>query len=226
MAPAEGEDWVLTPPHIMILVPSDLDPNLITTDHHSGYPYIMWEGSSFEHVMMPVVPAVTLSNGPLTADASPEEQIENIRSAAPAVVVDNATLMGYPATEGGDMVVLQDGTNGWICYPDRLVSPGNDPSCNDAIFEETLTTGTAREVTHLGMGYMLAGGSDESNTDPLATGPAEGEEWVTTPPHVMLVAPGGFDAANFTTDHASGYPYIMWDGTDYEHLMLPVADRE
>jgi CubicO group peptidase (beta-lactamase class C family) len=224
MAPAAGEEWIATPPHVMIIVPSDLDSNLITTDHHSGYPYIMWEGTPYEHVMMPLVPAVSPSNGPLAADASPEEQILNMRSAAPAVVVDNATLMGYPTEEGGDMVVLQEGTNGWICYPDRLVSPGNDPDCNDAIFEEALTAGTTRAVTHLGLGYMLAGGSDESNTDPLATGPAEGEEWITTPPHVMLVAPGGFDAANFTTDHASGFPYIMWDDTDYEHLMIPVAD--
>lgn len=222
--PPAGEEWVITPPHLMIVVPSDLDPDLITTDHHSGYPYIMFEGTPYEHVMMPLVPAVSPSNGPLTADASPADQILNMRSAAPAVVVDNATLMGFPTEEGGEMVVLQEGTNGWICYPDRLVSPGNDPACNDAIFEEALNTGTTRAVAHLGLGYMLAGGSDESNTDPLATGPVGGEEWITTPPHVMLVAPGGLDTANFTTDHASGFPYIMWDGTDYEHLMVPVAD--
>ncbi len=75
-----------------------------------------------------------------------------------------------------------------------------------------------------GVSYMLAGGSDESNTDPMATGPAPGAEWIATPPHIMLLMPGGFDADIFTTDHGSGYPYIMWDGTPYEHLMIPVAD--
>ncbi len=40
----------------------------------------------------------------------------------------------------------------------------------------------------------------------------------------MLMVPGGFDADYYTTDHNSGYPYIMFAGTDFEHLMIPVAD--
>jgi hypothetical protein len=69
---------------------------------------------------------------------------------------------------------------------------------------------------------MLMGGSDPSNTDPYATEPPPGEEWVTSPPHIMFLVPGGFDADQFTTNHHSGEPYIMWDGTPYEHLMMPV----
>jgi hypothetical protein len=42
----------------------------------------------------------------------------------------------------------------------------------------------------------------------------------------MLVVPGGLDPEVFTTDHTSGEPYIMWEGTPYEHLMIPVADME
>jgi hypothetical protein len=38
----------------------------------------------------------------------------------------------------------------------------------------------------------------------------------------MFLVPGGFDAAQFTTDYQSGKPYIVWDGTPYEHLMMPV----
>jgi sugar lactone lactonase YvrE/ketosteroid isomerase-like protein len=111
-----------------------------------------------------------------------------------------------------------------VCYPDRLVSPGNDPSCNDAVWEALFATPEPPAVTRTGISYMLAGGSDESNTDPMATGPAAGEEWISTPPHLMLLTPGGFDADSFTTEHGSGYPYIMWDDTPYEHLMIPVAD--
>jgi hypothetical protein len=29
-----------------------------------------------------------------------------------------------------------------------------------------------------------------------------------SPAHLMLLMPGGFDAKQFTTDHASGFPYI------------------
>jgi hypothetical protein len=38
----------------------------------------------------------------------------------------------------------------------------------------------------------------------------------------MVLAPGGFDPAYFTTDHDAGLPYIMYEGTPYEHLMVPV----
>ena len=34
-------------------------------------------------------------------------------------------------------------------------------------------------VTVPGLAYMLQGGSDASNTDPFATEPAAGEEWVS-----------------------------------------------
>ena len=46
-------------------------------------------------------------------------------------------------------------------------------------------------------------------------------QWVSTPVHLMLLLPGNFDSAVFTTDHESGLPYIMWDETPYEHLMIP-----
>jgi hypothetical protein len=35
--------------------------------------------------------------------------------------------------------------------------------------------------------YMLAGGTDASNTDPYATEPAPGADWVRTGRHVMIV---------------------------------------
>ena len=69
---------------------------------------------------------------------------------------------------------------------------------------------------------MLAGGSDASNTDPFAAEPAPGEDWIASPPHVMLLFPDQLDPTYFSTDHQSGGPYIMWAGTPYEHIMMPV----
>jgi hypothetical protein len=66
---------------------------------------------------------------------------------------------------------------------------------------------------------MLIGDSDPSNADPIAATPAAREDWVTSSAHVMLAVPGGFDAKQFSTDPASGQPYIMRDGTPCEHLM-------
>ena len=126
-----------------------------------------------------------------------------------------------------DMVVRRQGDNGWTCISDWPASPGNDPSCNDptwTAWNDAYATGKRPKITSPGIAYMLHGGSDPSNTDPGATAPAPGEDWVNSPAHVMLLMPGGFDAGIFGTDHASGGPYIMWDGTPYEHLMVPVAD--
>jgi hypothetical protein len=76
------------------------------------------------------------------------------------------------------------------------------------------------------LAYMLQGGSDASNTDPFATEPAPGDAWMASPPHVMILLPEAIDQTVFTTDHANGGPWVMWAGTPYEHLMVPVAEGE
>jgi hypothetical protein len=68
---------------------------------------------------------------------------------------------------------------------------------------------------------MLQGGSDASNTDPFATEPGAGE-WVETGPHVMMVVPDPAALANVSDDYRSGAPYVMWRGTPYAHVMMPV----
>ena len=73
-----------------------------------------------------------------------------------------------------------------------------------------------------GLGYMLRGGSSASNTDPFATKPAAGETWLNDPPHVMVFPTSKLDPAVYSTDPKSGKPWIMFPGTPYEHLMVPV----
>jgi len=75
----------------------------------------------------------------------------------------------------------------------------------------------------VGLMYMLEGGSDASNTDPWGTAPASGGKWVETGPHVMVVG-----SKEILAGHPSGpkpdtsVPYVMWAGTPYAHLMVPV----
>ena len=42
----------------------------------------------------------------------------------------------------------------------------------------------------------------------------------------MLIMPEALDQSVFSTDHASGGPFIMFAGTPYEHIMMPVAEGE
>ena len=160
-------------------------------------------------------------------DADVAAKIENAMSAAPSPVSANATILDNAMDDAGAFIVLREGSNDWSCFPDFPASPGNDPQCLDQTWLDWLHAFFAGEepnVTVPGFAYMLQGGSDPSNTDPLATEPAEGEEWVSSPPHVMLLLPGDLDQTVFSTDHDSGEPYIMWAGTPYEHIMMPVSD--
>jgi CubicO group peptidase (beta-lactamase class C family) len=222
MEPPPGQDWVVTPAHIHIAVPFDLDPKDFSTDPKSGQPYIMWEGTPYEHLMVPIVPAKASEMG----DAS--TLLMNAMAAGPLGVSKEATVLDFPPQGETSPVELRKGTNNWTCWTDWPVSPGNDPQCNDPTFSawnDAYAAGKAPDVKNIGIGYMLAGGSDPSATDPALMAPQPGDNWIVTPSHVMIVLPGGFDAGQFPHDYASGYPYIMWDGTPYEHLMVPVADR-
>ncbi len=70
----------------------------------------------------------------------------------------------------------------------------------------------------------LAGGSDASNTDPHATEPAGKGKWVDTGPHIMIFN-AGEAVKNYPQqgdDPDTKSPYVMWAGTPYEHLMIPV----
>jgi hypothetical protein len=166
--------------------------------------------------------------------ASPTAQgtaakIESAMSAAPSSIAGGATILDNELDAGGTFVVLREGSNGWSCFPDIPSSPGNDPACYDQTWMNwnyALAGQVDPTVTVPGFAYMLQGGSDASNTDPFATAPAAGEDWVNSPAHVMVLVPGEIDLAAFSTDHDAGQPYVMWAGTPYEHIMIPVADHE
>lgn len=165
--------------------------------------------------------AVARADQPLAA------KTQSAMSAAPIAIAQDAAIMDYPAKMGDPFIELRKGSNGWTCFPDWPATPGNDPQCFDKMWMEwlnALTNGTEPNITQPGLSYMLAGGSDASNTDPTAMAPAPGEDWVSTPPHVMLLFPGKLDPNLFSSDHHYGGPYVMFAGTFYEHIMMPVAE--
>jgi hypothetical protein len=162
-------------------------------------------------------------------DADAQTKIEDAMRAGPSSVSEKAAILDYEMDAAGKFVVLRDGTNGWFCFPDTPGTPSDDPECLDQTWlawMEAYMAGKAPETKVAGLAYMLQGGTDASNTDPFATEPLAGQDWVTTPPHVMIILPGKLDQTAFTTDYHSGEPWIMFAGTPYEHLMVPVADGE
>lgn len=152
------------------------------------------------------------------------DMIKSAESAAPAAIASGATIHAMDAS--GKMTTLREGANGWWCMPDNPASPGPDPMCGDANAMEWAAAWIGKTEPpkgKVGFIYMLSGGTDASNTDPYAQGPTEGNNWVTTGPHVMIL--NAVDMmAGYPTDPKpdTSKPYVMWAGTPYQHLMIPV----
>ena len=147
--------------------------------------------------------------------------IKSALSAAPANIAEHAAVMTM--TPDGKMVQLREGTNGFTCFPDDPSTPGPDPACADAEamkwFDSYMAHAPKAANTAPGIVYMLAGGSDPSNTDPYAK-PGPDTKWVNTPPHWMILWP--FDPATSgipATPKTSG-TFIMFAGTPWAHLMV------
>ena len=153
-----------------------------------------------------------------TNPQSQDEYMKRVMMAAPPQVVQNATIVRM---ENGGMQVLKKGNNEFTCMIAK-----SDPMCLDTNAMEWAhawqSHGPVPEKT--GFVYMLAGDTGASNTDPYASEKKPGNHWVETGSHVMIVGPAVKTMAGYprTADPDPTKPYVMWAGTPYEHLMIPV----
>ena len=136
----------------------------------------------------PTAPAANNSATADSAKAAPSDPIESALRALPAGLAKDAAVVA--ANPDGTMTMLRAGTNGFTCMADNPNTPGQDPMCMDANamkWAEAWIGHKPPPADNVGLMYMLAGGSDASNTDPYGTKPADGGKWVETGPHVMVV---------------------------------------
>jgi len=49
--------------------------------------------------------------------------------------------------------------------------------------------------------------------------------WVQEGPHLMIIVPNSGALVGLPDDPGSGGPYVMWKGTPYAHVMVPVGPR-
>ncbi|MBX3053976.1 MAG: hypothetical protein KF753_21040 [Caldilineaceae bacterium] len=214
----EGQDWIQEKPHLMLLFPEKLDPAEFSTSPDSATPWIMWEGTPYEHLMIPLA---------WEANQPQDNALQSALSAAPLDVAQGATIMNFPAEAGGAMTMLQEGDNGYTCTPDNPGSPYIDPVCRDATWAAFLAArlaGEEPEINTIGISYMLQGGAAISYEDPTILKVPEGEAWIQEKPHLMLLFPYKLNPADFSTSPDSDTPWIMWEGTPYEHLMIPFTN--
>ena len=123
----------------------------------------------------------------------------------------------------GQMKQLRAGTNGWMC----MVDPAGDPMCLDkewqAWGDAWMNKKDPPQPKTVGIAYMLKGDKGASNTDPYATKATSDNQWVVSPPHVMILPTESSQLDAFPTDPKAGGPWVMWKGTKYAHIMVPIA---
>ncbi len=150
------------------------------------------------------------------------DPIKSAESAGPPDLTSKATIKNW------DGKVLRKGSNGWTCLPDMPSTPLNDPWCVDkswSNFLDAYMNKTKPSYDQVGVAYMLMGDAEVSNSDPFASKKTNDADWVTgLKAHLMILVPNVRSLDSYPTDWRKGGPWIMWNDTPYEHLMIPIEN--
>ena len=159
---------------------------------------------------------------------SEEWEIETYTSAAPAFIGDHATVIGASGK------VLREGTNGWRCEPFMPMPEGGfenahsaAPACSDknsVAWANAYKAGTVPDMEGDGWMWMIHGdlGVDNFTIGTDGQKDAGHKHYIESGPHMMLMPKDPASLKGLTTDFNSGGPYIMFQGTGYDHVMIPV----
>ncbi len=173
--------------------------------------------------LVSLLTAVPVTVHAQAARADTAALIASALRAAPAGLARHATVVDL------QQKVLRQGESEWMCLPDDPAQPGDAPMCLDQPWVSFIGAYLAKRppaISRVGFGYMLQGDLPVSNTDPFATGPTEENQWIdNSGPHVMILLPDPAALAGLPTDPANGGPWVMWKGTPYAHIMVPVPRR-
>ena len=161
------------------------------------------------------------------AAAEPDKEaviLEALRAAPPAVA-STASVMDW------DHKILKQGSGAYTCMPTdpgTRAKGGYSPMCLDQPWMAWLDAYAGKKpfkTDRTGIAFMLAGDTGASNIDPYAKGPATDNQWVAERPHIMILLPSPAQLGASPPIRAAGGAYVMWKGTPYAHVMVPVAAR-
>jgi len=155
-------------------------------------------------------------------------QIELYTSAAPAFLSASATVIGSNGT------VLKEGTNSWYCLSSLAVpatgwesARAASPICVDEVGKKWIDgyfAGTPVTLERDTYGWMAAGDTGYCNTNPMCQSDeccADGS-FVASGAHMMLIPKDPTSLVGFPADSTKGEPYVMFPGSGYDHMMIPV----
>src|SRR6201988_1449986 len=82
-----------------------------------------------------ITAVVTYAQGPPSGKSkSDAEKIASAMRAGPKFVTQNATVLDWPTSPGGEVRVLRDGSSEWSCLPGRPEAAHYEPGCFDQVF--------------------------------------------------------------------------------------------
>jgi hypothetical protein len=163
--------------------------------------------------------------GVASAADDKDTRIKDALSAASPEIAKTATVMDW------DHSVLRKGTGAYTCMPtppEVRAKGGKEPMCLDKVWTawgDAWMNKKPFKADAVGIAYMLSGDTGASNIDPYATVASPTNQWIVEGPHLMFLVPDGAQMESLPTDPHNGGPYVMWKGTPYVHIMVPVASR-
>jgi hypothetical protein len=243
----DAVQWIESGPHAMLMPKDTNSLKKFPKDPYKGEPYVMWEGSDYAHLMVPLPGYYDYTPGvfddvthpldrlsPSVSHATTEWKIAAFSSACPPELAVNVTVL-----DGDGVSVLREGSNGWTVLPGNPRGPsGSDgtwASAHEAMAICFDSEGLAWIEGLLGdkkptpkrdsILYMLHGDMGEDNTEPGVLEESEaGINWIESGPHAMLMPKDTTSLAAYSTNFIAGDPYVMWEGSDYAHVMVPLND--
>ena len=157
-----------------------------------------------------------------------EWEINSYTSAAPAFIGKHATVIGASGK------VLREGTNGWRCEPfmpmpkDGFKHPHETAAaCSDknaVAWANAYKSNNKPELEGDGWIWMIHGDLGVDNFKPYTDGQKDAghKHFIESGAHMMLMPKDPSSLDGQTTDYTTGAPYVMFKGTPYVHLMIPL----
>ena len=195
--------------------------NISADDHGSAHSHASMEMSYLKST-------TGMSDTQAKDGKSKQWMIKVMSTAAPSFIGNNASVATY------DGKILKKGTNGWTCSPGRPMpkdgykdAQDTNASCADIEgfkWVEAYVGGTKPNMERDAYIWMLHGDVGEDNlvAGILNKGDSTPGQWIESGPHLMFIPKDVKSLDNWNTDFTTGEPYVMFPGTMYAHVMIPL----
>ena len=171
-----------------------------------------------------LITAVTYAQMPASRSSqSDAEKIASAMQAGPKFVTQNATVLDWPSSAGGEFRVLRAGTSAWTCLPGIPQGIHDEPGCFDQVFLQFMKdsmAGRTPNVQSVGISYMYGGFWVPNKSH--ATG--SGDEFHVGP-HIMIIGLNQKIMRTLNHDGSNGEPYVNHlPGHSELYLVIPIRE--